>query len=564
MKKITSLITLFLIPFFYLAQWNPDISENLSLSSNGSSMVQQEVTSSGKRFIAYTELDEDAGVDRLYLQLLDISGNKMFGSSGMLLGEIQSTWTTSALQIEVDNAENCYISYGFTNEELKLYKISSTGDNFFPGGILVDNTGALDMRLTNQNELIFLTNTKIKKYTLNGVCIWTKDLTVLPEYISLGVCGGEIKEDSNGNFYALIGMSILTTNCEEVVNLKYYLQKFSVNGEELWSNYIPVNNTQGLLSHLFVVPAHLLVVDDDAIVTLPLRCEECCPNWSGSECYGQRFSSMNGERVWNDTVVKLLDSGDEYAVGGHEIYHDTDNDELYLVVTKTIGILGETPSSIKFQRIDLTNGNQLISDSETEIIPYSADIPFNMTLNKCNGEIILDILTISFNEVTEYGLLGDNKISIMKISETGEVLSLLPIKTSPTKITISYTMDKGFTIDETGQIVAVFLDHRLSNSSNFYLFAQNARVCENSSNINEQQLLNLSIYPNPAQNILNFGFDKEVSYIEIFYVDGKPILHKNIETQNLKIDISNWENGIYLYNILDQKGICSKGKFIKY
>ena len=57
----------------------------------------------------------------------------------------------------------------------------------------------------------------------------------------------------------------------------------------------------------------------------------------------------------------------------------------------------------------------------------------------------------------------------------------------------------------------------------------------------------LSIYPNPAKNLLNVSKVEELGTLEIIDVNGKLLLSKEI-TNNTQIDITNYQKGIYLVN----------------
>jgi len=71
----------------------------------------------------------------------------------------------------------------------------------------------------------------------------------------------------------------------------------------------------------------------------------------------------------------------------------------------------------------------------------------------------------------------------------------------------------------------------------------------------------VSIYPNPAHNVVNFqgGFQK--ADLKIFDVLGKEIINK-CYSDNSQIDIEDFENGVYFIQLKDNRGTFS-GKFIK-
>ena len=78
----------------------------------------------------------------------------------------------------------------------------------------------------------------------------------------------------------------------------------------------------------------------------------------------------------------------------------------------------------------------------------------------------------------------------------------------------------------------------------------------------EDNLFNVSLYPNPASNRLNISAANTIQNAEIYNVLGKKVMSVNINKANGSIDVSNLSSGIYLikYNVNDKVGTA---KFIK-
>ena len=73
----------------------------------------------------------------------------------------------------------------------------------------------------------------------------------------------------------------------------------------------------------------------------------------------------------------------------------------------------------------------------------------------------------------------------------------------------------------------------------------------NNSDIKKIEENNISIYPNPAKNIINIKIDSRlygIDNIEIYNISGKCVISTSIENYN-KIDISNLKQGIYFVRI---------------
>lgn len=78
--------------------------------------------------------------------------------------------------------------------------------------------------------------------------------------------------------------------------------------------------------------------------------------------------------------------------------------------------------------------------------------------------------------------------------------------------------------------------------------------------------LGFNIYPMPATEELNLQNNHSVyvSAVQIFDINGKLIMHKEVETDgNVKLNIENLPKGTYLININDSKQSLATTKFIK-
>ncbi|WP_430927744.1 T9SS type A sorting domain-containing protein [Polaribacter marinivivus] len=82
------------------------------------------------------------------------------------------------------------------------------------------------------------------------------------------------------------------------------------------------------------------------------------------------------------------------------------------------------------------------------------------------------------------------------------------------------------------------------------------------ASVDNNTLLGFSMYPNPANNVLNISAKETIKNADIFNVLGKKVMSVNINKANGSIDVSNLSSGIYLikYNVNDKVGTA---KFIK-
>ncbi|NVJ87936.1 MAG: T9SS type A sorting domain-containing protein [Flavobacteriaceae bacterium] len=82
------------------------------------------------------------------------------------------------------------------------------------------------------------------------------------------------------------------------------------------------------------------------------------------------------------------------------------------------------------------------------------------------------------------------------------------------------------------------------------------------ASVDNNALLGFSMYPNPANNILNISAKETIEKAEIYNVLGKRVMSVNINKTSESISISSLASGVYLvkYNVNDKVGTA---KFIK-
>jgi photosystem II stability/assembly factor-like uncharacterized protein len=73
-------------------------------------------------------------------------------------------------------------------------------------------------------------------------------------------------------------------------------------------------------------------------------------------------------------------------------------------------------------------------------------------------------------------------------------------------------------------------------------------------NVNDNKIIGLNIFPNPANDIVNVSVGNEkISDIAIFDITGKQVISlHNISLNNTQVDVSNLEKGIYLMKVVDE------------
>lgn len=88
---------------------------------------------------------------------------------------------------------------------------------------------------------------------------------------------------------------------------------------------------------------------------------------------------------------------------------------------------------------------------------------------------------------------------------------------------------------------------------------------QNSLGLDEESISEFKMYPNPSNSVLQLKFPKYVSNGRLTVIDllGKELLTKSIKSTNsLELNISNWNEGIYLIKVKSES-ISQTKQFIK-
>jgi endonuclease I len=109
--------------------------------------------------------------------------------------------------------------------------------------------------------------------------------------------------------------------------------------------------------------------------------------------------------------------------------------------------------------------------------------------------------------------------------------------------------------------VSIVIDGN-SSSSNRVKFDDLSWTCYASLGVNDYNLSNIKIYPNPiSKNYFSVKTNQPLK-VEIFDILGKSILKTHVDSNNSKIDVNPLTKGLYLVKLISDKGSVTK-KIIK-
>ena len=98
------------------------------------------------------------------------------------------------------------------------------------------------------------------------------------------------------------------------------------------------------------------------------------------------------------------------------------------------------------------------------------------------------------------------------------------------------------------------------------LFIDNFQITASSlsdtAGVEDESLVTLNMYPNPAIDVLNISSQSTINTVEIFNVLGQKVITMQVEDTSTEINVSNLNAGIYLIKYEINNSTSTK-KFVK-
>lgn len=170
-------------------------------------------------------------------------------------------------------------------------------------------------------------------------------------------------------------------------------------------------------------------------------------------------------------------------------------------------------------------------------------------LNPANGEILNTSIPILLEEINSPRMAIDKAglIFVTNGGENGEIYSFNPDLTMRWNLNVGALYHSGPALADNGTLI-------ISSSEGVIAFYSESTDIENIS------FEEYAIYPNPAKNYLSISGLNENVNVAIYDMTGKLIYNNKISHN--QIDVSNFQNGIFIIKIETAKGIVTK-KFVK-
>ena len=84
-----------------------------------------------------------------------------------------------------------------------------------------------------------------------------------------------------------------------------------------------------------------------------------------------------------------------------------------------------------------------------------------------------------------------------------------------------------------------------------------------SASVAEQEFAVLSVYPNPANNMVSFNLVNDAQ-VSIFDITGRMVSTMNMAAGQGQCQVGNLENGVYFLNVRYADGKMEIARFVKF
>lgn len=369
MKK--NFLLLFLFPVSVCsAQWNNDVSKNLNTTENlGTYYNFQSVkTTDGKTWIAFYKQSAVTKNFDMWVQLLDVNGNKLLGDEGKLISDLRSGTYTLVFYTCIDSTNNLVIGFHHEKKGIKkavVFKIDETGKKLWgnKGITLGDGVAPYVATLsTGETVVAWAANDdtlKMQKITSDGKTAWTTPVQL--KVGSSALTQGQLVANLNGEFTTIMQKRGFTSYSI------LYAMRYNANGKPLWKNPVQLNNSSTQTYFTFPVLAekdttyisYFYIASFPEVKTSFLQ----RINPDGSLPYGINGSYFSLDKVSaNQDYMSIC----------------TRNDLPYVWGVCTLSDLDQNKHGIRLQRFLKSNGARLMGDSAQLAFPL-----------KLGGEIII-------------------------------------------------------------------------------------------------------------------------------------------------------------------------------
>ena len=577
-KKIILSINALMLAFwpaFVHAQWSNDPMLNIEVSNaNGILSVPHiAVAPSGNAFISWYSATDGLRFD-MYLQYLDINGNKLWAQEGMLVSDHHTFTWVSDYGLAADNEGYAILAFQDRRDGVSdafAYRISPEGD--FDWGMdgkrltaSPDKDWWPQVVVTDENEFIFLHSIEpidtaeswkiaFQKLDTAGNIVWNENTLTVPE---LDYYMPQMLLTEQGDLIiSWLAKTSLPDTVEGQPNYFHVLlQKFNHDGQPVWPGPVQAD-TGNIMAYnsVFTVPYLANNGAGGAYVIWQSV-------YLGTPTVRVNNISSDGQVLWQASGIQVETSYAQQSISPSALY-DPIEDNLYVfyLVYEYDGTNGVDCWSVGGQKVSPA-GERLWGDQSKLMTPFtcSMDSSYLVTMARSapGGNMCL-FFEKGYKSLIGADTINGSELYASLIDADGNYV--WPGDKVPVSTAVGY---KGYYTAgdySAGQWITAWSDNRQNplQYAHYNIFAQNVTIDGTLGPLSVDELSNgpdqlMTCYPNPARDILNIRVD-DVSLlnpdieVKIYNVQGKEVFNGNFDQTTFSFSIKSLDPGIYIIKV---------------
>ena len=216
-------------------------------------------------------------------------------------------------------------------------------------------------------------------------------------------------------------------------------------------------------------------------------------------------------------------------------------------------VINTVPNSEAFVPLTITGGHTIGDINVRMNITHTwiGDITVTLQGPAAIGSPIITLLDIP---------CGDNRNINCIMDDDGDIPACSGVPAITGNIAPVDPLSSLNSLPADGEWILRVLDHNNEDGGTINSFIINLCRVQNALAIDENPIMNSSIYPNPTKGIVNIEITglTETATIKLFDLQGRQILSKETDQVTTSFGIDNLQDGIYLVNIENEQGSLSK------
>ncbi len=404
MIKQKIMLCFFLLNSFGWMQWSSDPAQPLLIGEG----IQPQVKSTSDGGVYITWITESNY--HVYIQRLNSNGEFLFEESGLILSDnSNSSWIAiNHLNLAVDSYDNAIVTTVDQRTgvwEVYAWKISSEGDLIWgEDGVAVTDYGLTNMSprisvLTDNSIIVSCSHADskifIQRISSEGIMLWENGIFIEDETYAM-ISPQPVKSLENSFLVQWIGQASGWPIQSEI-----YLQKFSLDGEEVWSEITTVMESTVLPMGNF---SQMLVLNQEG---------ESFSAWTQFSGNVQNavvhLISDQGIPIWDDEID--LSSNSSHFRMSPQVLITENSQDLISVWKETNG--SQSQRGIFALRLD-QSGNHIWNSEGVSILELNSEYEY------------LDISLVGFEEdgvivFIEQSVTMNSDIFAKRISQDGNL-----------------------------------------------------------------------------------------------------------------------------------------------